>query len=108
MSAYYPLAVAVLATALALGLEHYALYHVRPTSLPAPLSYSLGSATVWAGFALWAYLSGDLGPAVALGVIYALAGGLIVLMHLAEGATAGEGHRREAEALRGVVRDGQE
>jgi hypothetical protein len=37
-----------------------------------------------------------------------MAGGLLIMMHLAEQAVEGQGHREEAAALRDVVRDGQE
>lgn len=107
MTTYYALAVAVLATALALSTEHWWVYHVWQRQLPSTVSYALGSATVWSGFFLYSFLSDDVWPAIALGVIYLLAGGMLILMHLTESARDGAGHKREAEALRSVVRDGE-
>lgn len=108
MSAYLNVAVAVLATAILLVLEHWLVFTVRQRPLDAPVSYVAGSAAVWCGFALWGVLAGNMLPVAVLATIYLLAGGLLILMHLAEQARDGQGHRAEAAALRGVVRDGQE
>lgn len=105
MIPYYPVAVAVLATALLLALEHWIVYAVRQSPLPPPVNYAVGSATVWSGFTLWGVLSGDLLPAVVLGAIYLVAGGLLVLMHLTESARDGQGYHETSEHLTTAMRD---
>lgn len=99
MTPYYPIAVAVLLTALLLVIEHWLVYAVRQIPLQPPVSYAIGSATVWAGMALWGFLVGDMEPALVLGAIYLLAGGLLILMHLAEQARDGQGHRERADYM---------
>ncbi len=99
MTQYLAVAVAVLATALLLVMEHWLVYAVRQAPLPAPVNYAAGSAAVWVGFALWAFLNGDMAPAGVLGVVYVLAGGLLILMHLAESTREGMGHRARADYL---------
>jgi hypothetical protein len=108
MSEYLNVAVAVLATAILLVLEHWIVQHIHRGPFPAAFNYSIGSLAVLAGFALWGLLTGDLAAVVALALIYGMAGGLLIMMHLAEQAVEGQGHREEAAALRDVVRDGQE
>jgi hypothetical protein len=108
MTSYLPLAVAVLATAVLLVIEHWAVQHIHQGPFPPAFNYSIGSLAVLAGFGLWGILTGDLAAVVALALIYGVAGGLIILMYLAEEAVAGEGHKQEATALRDVVRDAKE
>lgn len=108
MNEYYPLALAVMASAILLVVEHWVAMHIHRGPFPAAFNYSIGSLAVLAGFALWGLLTGDLEAVVALALIYGMAGGLLIMMHLAEQAVEGQGHREEAAALRDVVRDGQE
>ena len=108
MNEYLNVAVAVLATAVLLVIQHWIVLRIHPGPWPDVVRYSIGSAAVLCGFAVWGILAGDLAAVSVLALIYGLAGGLIILMHLAEEAAVGGGHRAEAAALRDVVRDGQE
>lgn len=67
--------------ALALAVTHFVLWSVRwfwtpPGRLAA---YTIGVAGIWAAFGGWATQTGDWGAWLALGVIIALIGGLVVL-----------------------------
>ncbi len=105
---YLYVAVAVMAAAILLTLEHWVVQHIHRGPFPAAFNYSIGSLAVLVGFGLWGILTNDLAAVVTLALIYGMAGGLLILMHLAEQAVAGEGHKAEAAALRDVVRHGQE
>lgn len=100
--------VTVLLTALLLVMEHWYAYTIRQQPPAQPWSYAVGSLTVWLGFALWAFLTGDVLPTVVLGLTYVVGGGLVIGMHLMEQARDGHGYKRTAEQLTMELRDGQD
>lgn len=98
MTPYLTVAVAVLSTALLLVIQHWLVQHT-PGPYPVTLRYAMGSLAVLLGFGLWAFLEGQVRSLLVLATIYCAAGGLIVFLHLIEGAVAGEAHKQRADFL---------
>jgi hypothetical protein len=109
MTPYLPIAVAVLVTAILLILEHWIVQHICPERFPDVFRYSIGSAAILVGFALWDGLTEemraagiqvvDMRASAALALVYVGAGGILIMMHLSEQVRAGQGHRARADYM---------
>ncbi len=100
----YPLLLAAACTAFALAAQHYILHNVLQRPPAAPISYIMGTATLWVGFALWAWLTGNEQAAAALAIIIGMSGAVVLAMYLFESAATAKGLAEELAAVRELAR----